>query len=88
MSNSDSDSDGPSAHIPDDMETIQPRQAVEDLAEEDDSFSDSQASLPALTLSDGAPSIKPRSYQIEMLEESIKHNTIVAADTGSGKTHM
>jgi len=29
-----------------------------------------------------------RSYQAEMVEESLKSNIIVAMDTGSGKTHM
>ena len=29
-----------------------------------------------------------RSYQAEMVEESLKGNIIVAMDTGSGKTHM
>lgn len=29
-----------------------------------------------------------RSYQAEMVEESLKANVIVAMDTGSGKTHM
>lgn len=29
-----------------------------------------------------------RGYQQEMLEESIKHNIIIAMDTGSGKTHI
>lgn len=31
---------------------------------------------------------KVRSYQLEMLEESMKRNIIVAAETGSGKTFM
>lgn len=31
---------------------------------------------------------KIRSYQLEMLEESMKRNIIVAAETGSGKTLM
>lgn len=29
-----------------------------------------------------------RSYQYELLEESLTRNTIIALDTGSGKTHM
>lgn len=29
---------------------------------------------------------KPRDYQLEMLEESLRQNIIVAMDTGSGKT--
>ncbi|RKF75262.1 Dicer-like protein 2 [Golovinomyces cichoracearum] len=32
--------------------------------------------------------IKPRSYQLEMFEESRKQNVIVAMDTGSGKTQV
>ncbi|KAI9715190.1 MAG: hypothetical protein M1828_001016 [Chrysothrix sp. TS-e1954] len=32
--------------------------------------------------------LKPRSYQLEMLDESMKQNIIVAMDTGSGKTHI
>lgn len=30
--------------------------------------------------------VRLRSYQQEMLEESLKRNVIVAMDTGSGKT--
>jgi superfamily II DNA or RNA helicase len=29
-----------------------------------------------------------RSYQAEMVDESLSDNIIVAMDTGSGKTHM
>jgi ERCC4-related helicase len=29
-----------------------------------------------------------RSYQTEMVEQSMNENVIVAMDTGSGKTHM
>ena len=32
--------------------------------------------------------LRPRSYQQEMLQESLKRNIIVAMDTGSGKTQM
>jgi len=32
--------------------------------------------------------VKLRSYQQEMLDESMKRNVIVAMDTGSGKTHV
>ncbi|KAM0128328.1 hypothetical protein ACHAP3_008380 [Botrytis cinerea] len=32
--------------------------------------------------------VTPRTYQLEMLEESLKRNVIVAMDTGSGKTHV
>ncbi|KAJ5943764.1 hypothetical protein N7516_003932 [Penicillium verrucosum] len=37
--------------------------------------------------SDGA-AYRSRGYQLEMLEASLKDNTIVAMDTGSGKTHI
>jgi len=32
--------------------------------------------------------VRLRSYQQEMLDESMKRNVIVAMDTGSGKTHV
>ncbi|RAL58356.1 hypothetical protein DID88_005773 [Monilinia fructigena] len=32
--------------------------------------------------------VTPRTYQLEMLEESLKENIIVAMDTGTGKTHV
>ena len=32
--------------------------------------------------------LTPRSYQLEMVEESMRKNIIVAMDTGSGKTLM
>ena len=47
-----------------------------------------QPSPPTFNLNDGSPSIKARAYQVEMLEESVAKNVIVAMDTGSGKTHM
>ena len=31
---------------------------------------------------------KSRSYQLELLEESLGRNIIIALDTGSGKTHI
>ena len=34
------------------------------------------------------PGVKLRSYQQEMLDQSMKQNVIVAMDTGSGKTHI
>ncbi|EFE41937.1 RNA helicase/RNAse III, putative [Trichophyton verrucosum HKI 0517] len=39
-------------------------------------------------LEDALGSIRPRGYQREMLEASIKQNIIVAMDTGSGKTQI
>ena len=46
--------------------------------------------------SDGLQSVLPsatttlqgRAYQLEMLDESMKRNIIIAAETGSGKTLM
>ncbi|KAK2809553.1 Dicer-like protein 2 [Arthroderma sp. PD_2] len=35
-----------------------------------------------------ATTVRSRAYQLEMLEESLKQNTIVAMDTGSGKTQI
>lgn len=34
------------------------------------------------------PTIETRSYQLEMLEESLRRNIIIALDTGAGKTHI
>ena len=31
---------------------------------------------------------KPRKYQLEMLQESLRRNIIIALDTGAGKTHI
>ena len=35
-----------------------------------------------------APTLQGRAYQLEMLNESMKRNIIIAAETGSGKTLM
>ncbi|KAF9067218.1 hypothetical protein BDP27DRAFT_1329174 [Rhodocollybia butyracea] len=44
---------------------------------------------PSASNSDaGNASIETRSYQQEMLEESLRRNIIIAMDTGSGKTHV
>jgi len=40
------------------------------------------------SLSEDGDTFTLRSYQDEMLDESLKRNTIVALDTGAGKTHM
>jgi hypothetical protein len=50
---------------------------VEDLTGEVEFLSD-EGSLDSLNLNDGAPAIIPRAYQIEMVEESLKRNIIVA----------
>ncbi|KAJ5667706.1 uncharacterized protein N7477_006276 [Penicillium maclennaniae] len=53
-----------------------------------DETEDQPASVtPELVGSNGL-SYRPRSYQLEMLEASLKQNIIVAMDTGSGKTHI
>ncbi|PYI00762.1 ATP-dependent helicase dcl2-1 [Aspergillus sclerotiicarbonarius CBS 121057] len=43
------------------------------------------ATIPA---GDDAPAYRPRSYQVEMFEASLKENIIVTMGTGSGKTHI
>jgi superfamily II DNA or RNA helicase len=86
-SDSDSDSGGAPVHAPNEIDVETPIEPVENLTGEDDLLSDSQ-SVASLHFSDDTPIVKPRSYQTEMFEESLKHNIIIAADTGSGKTHM
>jgi ERCC4-related helicase len=48
--------------------------------------------FPDANKADASPAknaaLRLRSYQAEMVEESLKANIIVAMDTGSGKTHM
>ncbi|KAF3402139.1 Dicer-like protein 2 [Talaromyces pinophilus] len=46
------------------------------------------AASPVVGESTTMPSIKPRAYQQEMLAESLRQNTIVAMETGSGKTQI
>jgi endoribonuclease Dicer len=41
---------------------------------------------PAFDPTTAAPA--SRSYQLELLEESLRRNIIIALDTGSGKTHI
>ncbi|CZR52993.1 related to Dcl-2 dicer RNA helicase/RNAseIII CAF [Phialocephala subalpina] len=61
---------------------------AEDLTDEDKFLSD-ESSLTSLVLKDDEPpKIKPRPFQREMFEESLRRNIIVAMDTGSGKTHI
>jgi hypothetical protein len=64
---------------PDEVDTVESkrREVVIDLAGQDELESD-ESSPPSIQLSDEAPDIKPRAYQIEMLEESLKRNIIVA----------
>ncbi|CZS99458.1 related to Dcl-2 dicer RNA helicase/RNAseIII CAF [Rhynchosporium agropyri] len=67
--------------------TTEVPEAEEDLANIDAALSDSD-NLKGLNIQDGPPVVKPRPYQKEMLQESLKRNIIVAMDTGSGKTHI
>jgi len=65
-----------------------PDLVVEDLTNNElDEFLSDESSLASLTLDDGTPSIKPRPYQLEMVQESLSKSIIIAMDTGSGKTH-
>jgi hypothetical protein len=57
-----------------------PTELVEDLTGEDDLLS-SHSFIASLCLSDGTPTIKARAYQIEMLEESLARNIIVAVSS-------
>lgn len=47
---------------------------------------DGVIAAPAIPI--GVPPLALRSYQAEMVEESLSQNIIVVMDTGSGKTHM
>jgi hypothetical protein len=51
---------------------------VEDLTGEIDELLSNSSSPASLTLQDGPPVVKPRPYQLEMVEESKKRNIIVA----------
>lgn len=62
-------------------------EVVEDHTNEVDDFSSDDDSPASLILDDGIPAIKPRPYQLEMVQESLSKNIIIAMDTGSGKTH-
>ena len=53
-------------------------EVVEDLTGEDEVFHDTQSSPGPSNLKAGEPTIKPRPYQLEMLEESLQRNIIVA----------
>lgn len=44
--------------------------------------------VPAHAASNDGQPLRLRSYQSEMVEESLNQNIIVVMDTGSGKTHM
>lgn len=51
----------------------------------DDTFATQGDEIPLIM---PIPTFEPRKYQLEMLEESLRRNVIVALDTGAGKTHI
>jgi hypothetical protein len=51
----------------------------------DDTFATQGDEVP---LAVRIPTFEPRKYQLEMLEESLRRNIIIALDTGAGKTHI
>ncbi|KAL6855709.1 P-loop containing nucleoside triphosphate hydrolase protein [Trichoderma novae-zelandiae] len=55
---------------------------------QDGTIPTSSGSQAAALGEDGEQTKVMRAYQIEMLEQSLKHNVIVAMDTGSGKTQV
>jgi superfamily II DNA or RNA helicase len=66
---------------------IVPDELIEDLTDGINDFLSDESSLASLNLEDDPPVIKPRPYQLEMVQESLNKNIIIAMDTGSGKTH-
>lgn len=56
---------------------VEAPQVQEEISDIDAFLSDSD-SLKSLVIQDGPPVIKPRPYQKEMLEESLRRNVIVA----------
>jgi hypothetical protein len=56
------------------------RGIVEDLTGEDVLLG-STSSVTSIVLSDETPKIKPRAYQLEMLEQSVEKNIIVAVSS-------
>jgi hypothetical protein len=65
-------------HFDDDELPRLPDEIVEDLTDGIDDFLSDEGSLSSLSLAYGAPVIRPRPYQLEMVEESLKKNIIVA----------
>lgn len=51
---------------------------VKEKLNDNDAFLSDSDSLRSLIIQDGLPVIKPRPYQKEMLQESLKRNVIVA----------
>jgi ERCC4-related helicase len=46
-----------------------------------------EGSLSSHILDDGTLSVRPWQYQLEMVQESLNNNIIIAMKTGCGKTH-
>lgn len=64
------------------MDTASSVQAARESSEDEiDAFLSDGNSLNSLILDDGPPVIRPRPYQKEMLEESLKRNIIVAVSS-------
>lgn len=51
----------------------------------DDTFSAQKDEVPSTT---PTQIVETRNYQLEILEESLRRNIIIALDTGAGKTHI
>ena len=51
----------------------------------DDTFTTQGDEVPLMV---PIPTLEPRKYQLEMLEESLRRNIVIALDTGAGKTHI
>ncbi|EER39516.1 dicer-like protein [Histoplasma capsulatum H143] len=59
------------------------------LTESNDVLADSKLNTGVMENGlNSTPVIKPRAYQLEMLEASLRENIIIAMDTGSGKTQV
>ncbi len=64
-----------------------PDEVVEDQTNQVDDFLSDDDSPASIRSDDGTTTMKPRPYQLEMVQESLSKNIIIAMDTGSGKTH-
>jgi endoribonuclease Dicer len=51
----------------------------------DDTFATQGHEVPLMV---PIPTFEPRKYQLEMLEESLRRNIVIALDTGAGKTNI
>jgi hypothetical protein len=73
MENSDDSASDVSETIPEPFEEVElprlPDDIVEDLTDPINDLLSDEGSLSPLTLDDGTPSVKPRPYQLEMVQE-------------------